>query len=423
MAGRCEITVEYGMRPILPLFLFLAGCAVPPAPPVADDIPVMFRVIPVGGTGGGFGEASDTVVLPASTAKILTAVAVLEEGDASRRFVTRLCRNADALVLVGGGDPALDVEDLLALALAAGDGLSGERRFLYAPAETLGPVHKDQPATAAYNPVLARLMVAEGAYRGARSEGGGAWTVPGGAPAPTEEGVDWYAHPDPPRQAADLLRSYARGLGASLPEPGPAASAHCEREVARHESDDLEGLVREMLWTSSNPMAELLGRTVLEATDPTGWLRRNHPDLPSLTVGNFSGLDPEARVTPEEMARFLAMQVDQLQGSPGMPAILTPAGWDGGLRTRFREPPLALSLWAKTGTMHYGVGLAGYLLVPEKGLHAIAFYAFDAEERAAYNAMLPNPDAAAEDRAKAWVARARQAIDRKVRETFQRLSE
>ncbi len=416
------------MRPILSLFLllFLAGCAAPPPAPAlpgVDDIPVMFHAMPVEDTGGGFGEGADTPVLPASTVKLLTAVAVLAQGDAAQRFVTRLCRNGETVLLAGGGDPALDVEDLLAMALGAGEGLTGARRFLYAPAETLGPVHKGQPSTAAYNPVLARLMVAEGAYRGVRLAGGGVRTVPAGAPAPAEDGTEWYAHPDPPRQAADLLRGYARGLGAALPAPRPAASVRCERELARHASDPLESLVREMLWTSSNPMAELLGRTVLGATDPKPWLRRTHPDLTALEAGNFSGLDSDARVTPRAMARFLALQAARLEGFRGLPAILTPAGWDGGLRNRFREPPLALSLWAKTGTMHYGVGLAGYLLVPDKGLHAIAVYAFDAKARAAYDATLPDPDAAAEERAKAWIVLARQAVDRKVREAFDRLSQ
>jgi len=412
------------MRFLLPLFLMLAGCAAPAPPPpqTTGDIPVSFDVVPVGRPSGGFGDASDRPVLPASTLKIITATAVLVEGDPHRRFLTRLCRTGGDLVLIGESDPALDVEDLLALALAADRDLSGAQRFLYAPDGVFGPVHESQPATAAYNPVLAGLMVAEGAYRGSRPHAGGAWTVPAGAPFPPDVGTDWYAHPDPPRQAADLLRGYALGLGVALPEPQPASAAACERELARHRSDPLSALVREMLWTSSNPMAELLGRAVLDKKNPTDWLARRHPGLADIKVGNFSGLDPQARVTARAMARFLAAEALASGDGPKLPALLTPAGWDGGLKNRFKEPPLALSLWAKTGTMHYGVGLAGYLLVPGKGLHAIAAYAFDAEKRAAYDALLPDPNPEAEERAKAWIRRARNAIDGKIHEVFQRLS-
>ena len=79
-----------------------------------------------------------------------------------------------------------------------------------------------------------------------------------------------------------------------------------------------------------------------------------------------------------------------------------------------QEPPLGLTVWAKTGTMQFGVGLAGYMMVPGKGLHAIALYAFDEEKRAAYDAVVLDPPPALEAEARDWRNRARAAIDHQI---------
>lgn len=361
-------------------------------------------------------------MLPASTAKLVTALAVLDTLSPDRAFHTRVCRNGDTVALIGGGDPAFDVEDLLGLALTAKEAMAGATALTYAPAEAAGPIQPNQPGDAAYNPRLAMLMVAEGAYRGHRSEGGTGWTVPPGAPVPAKPGTDWFAHPDPPKQAADLFRAYAAGMGVALPEPVPA-EARCRTEIARHESAPVYELVREMLWTSSNPMAELLGRLALKETDPSAWLKAEHAGIDGFALTNFSGLDAEARLTPRAMARLLASEANRsIVGIP-FPAFLTPAGWDGGLKRRMLEPPLALMLWAKTGTLHYGAGLAGYLLVPGKGMYALAVYAFDEEARAAYDAVVQNPPQGMETDAHDWRRRARAEIDRTVLEIYRRLSD
>ncbi len=360
-------------------------------------------------------------MLPASTAKLVTALAVLDTLSPDRAFYTRVCRNGDTVTLIGGGDPAFDVEDLFGLAMTAKDAMTGATALTYAPADASGPIQPKQPAEAAYNPRLAALMVGEGAYRGHLPEAGKGWTVPPGAPVPGRPGTDWYAHPDPPKQAADLFRAYAAGMGVDLPEPVPT-EARCRTEIARHESPPVYELVREMLWTSSNPMAEMLGRLALKDVNPGSWLKAEHPEITGFALTNYSGLDAAARLTPRAMARLLASEAERsIVGIP-FPAFLTPAGWDGGMKRRMQEPPLALMLWAKTGTMHYGAGLAGYLLVPGKGIYAVAVYAFDEEARAAYDAVVLDPPEEMEVAARDWRRRARAEIDRTVLEIHRRLS-
>ena len=410
------------MRATLAVLLALAACAAPPKPETAVATAPVFHVIKVGADDPGFGEGSDRPVLPASTVKLITAAAALEAAPLETRFRTRVCRNGDTVALIGGGDPSLDVEDLLALAQAARGGADEAVRFTYGPAGSTGRVRENQPHDAAYNPTVADLMVAEGAYRGHRGANGFGWTVPAEAPLPDTVGTDWYAHPDPPRQAANLFRQYLIGLGLRVPTPEPADSKRCDRLLARHDSDTLGALIREMLWTSSNPMAEIIGRYALAANDPSAWLARRHPDLAGFKLHNFSGLDESARLTARAMATFLARHMGEA-GQGGLPpALLTPAGWDGGLRARMTEPPLALSVWAKTGTMNYGAGLAGYMLVPEKGLYAFATYVFDDAARAAYDRQVSSRPGSANALNTAWIADARAAIDRTVRVLFDRLS-
>ncbi|MEQ9487406.1 MAG: D-alanyl-D-alanine carboxypeptidase [Alphaproteobacteria bacterium] len=408
------------MRLLIFLCLVLSACAGAPVEQSPPPIAVSYHVVAVDDAADSFGDGSDRPVLPASTAKLMTALAVLDFAPPNATFKTHLCRNGDTLALLGGGDPSFDVEDMLALAMKAQDDLDGVTAFTYAPAGLYGSINSRQPADAAYNPQLAHLMVAEGAYRGHRAEDGSGWTVPDGAPIPAEPGTDWYAHSDPPRQAADLFRFYAQGLGIDLPAPQPG-EIECDRLIARQDSPPLSALVGEMLWTSSNPMAEMLGRFTLGVPDAGQWLEFRHPEISGFALTNFSGLDAASRLTPRAMATLLATEAGRVAGDTPFPAMLTPAGWDGGLKHRMQEPPLALAVWAKTGTMQYGVGLAGYLMVPGKGLHAVALYAFDEEKRRVYDAAVLDPSPEMEADAKAWRDRARAAIDATAGQIYERL--
>lgn len=422
---RLKTVVQARATILLLSILVLSSCAqkplpetpTPQTPPVT---PIAWHAVHVE-SGREVGQGAAWPMLPASTAKLVTALAVLDTVPSDLTFTTRVCRNGDAVALIGRGDPAFDVEDLFGLALNAKEAMTGAQALTYAPVEASGPIQPKQPGDAAYNPHLAGLMVAEGAYRGHLSKDGIGWTVPPGAPVPGRTGTDWFAHPDPPRQAVDLFRAYAAGLGVDLPTPEPG-EGRCQQEIARHESAPVSDLVREMLWTSSNPMAEMLGRAALGQDNPMAWLIERHPEITGFSLTNFSGLDAEARLTPRAMARLLAKNADRFVAGVPFPALLTPAGWDGGLKRRMLEPPLALNVWAKTGTMHFGAGLAGYMLVPGKGMVAVAVYAYDEEARAAYDAVVKDPPAEMEIAAGEWRRRARAEIDRTMLQIYRSVS-
>jgi len=346
-------------------------------------------------------------MLPASTAKLLAAMAAFDRLSPDHRFATRVCETDAGLVLIGGGDPLLGVDGMMSLALQTHRSGAVQRgmRIYHYPGFDEGHIDPIQPPHAPYNPRLSDLMVAEGAYRAFRD-----WSLPAGAPPLGYRGnPKWWAHPDPTAQAVGLFADFLSGMGHWVEPSVGAASDDCPVEVARHESEPVSGLIREMLWTSSNAMAELVGRAAVGANDPTIWLTQRYGGTGGLDLPNFSGLTSEARVNAFAMARLLSFV---WQDHPEFAAALTPAGWDGSLRNRLREEATGLRIWAKTGSMNYGVGLAGYAF-PQGGTPvAFAIYAFDEDAREAYDIVAADPPRSAEAAAQEWNSAARRRIDR-----------
>lgn len=76
--------------------------------------------------------ASDQALAPASTQKLITAIAAVELLGPDYRFTTRVLRSGDTLILRGEGDPDLQLDDLHALvdAVVASGQAEGIRRIL-----------------------------------------------------------------------------------------------------------------------------------------------------------------------------------------------------------------------------------------------------------------------------------------------------
>lgn len=424
------------------------GAAPPPAPEVGSD---QLGLLMLRLSDGHIVAAhrADAAFIPASTAKVATAIAARDALPATHRFVTRLCAAAppDAagrveggVALVGGGDPTADLDDWLTLAMrarAAGLRLV-DGPYLADPGAVpaLAPIAPAQPADAAYNPPISGLMVAEGAHRVERRADGRAWFAPdlGETPPIDAASDDWLPVADPTHAAAALFRMLAAPLGVRLPTPARgslhgANAAACPVELARVESEVRDAVVAAVLETSSNPAAELLGLAAAAARGeaPTGLraaaagtaqhLRAVLADVDwsHFLLPNHSGLSAEARATPRQMVALLSYAYARpLSRDPAerpLPALLTPGGWAGALAQRYDDPATVVRLWAKTGTMHYGVGLVGYLLGRDGEMYAFAAYASDFQRRAAYDRVAADPPEAEEAEARAWDRAARAAID------------
>ncbi len=396
---------------------------------------------------------ADEAFLPASTAKLATAVAALEILGAEHRFETSLRLAGDRLYLVGGGDPLLAVEDLMSLARAAAD--AGVRRARFHYDDSLLPhtaeIDGGQSGRATYNAGVSALSLSFNRRRlvwGAKPGGGlAALALPGGDLAPlraalgngealfhrleTPDGPTWSVTAgrpgrtwlpvrQPSRFAAGLFRELAamQGLALTEPEAGPAPAD--ARPVALHKGARLVDIAALSLQYSNNLVAELVGlgaaRKLAGRPDSLpASAARLQAELDRRIGGGgdwlldrHSGLSSLSRASPRRMAALLRYADGRRYGGRSFASLLPISGWKGSLAGWEDEPALAFRVWAKTGTMYYGRGLAGFLYTASGRRLAFALYTSDLDERRRLDALGPEPDAEEKERADAWLARARE---------------
>ncbi len=376
-------------------------------------------------------RAPDDPLPPASTAKLLTAEAALEVLGPEHRFTTELLTTGPVVngvlrgdvVLRGGGDPDLQVPDLLELATALPR--AGIKRIegrlvvddsLLPHPSSIGA--DDFPPDDAYNAGIGALTVGFDRVRlrwRRDPDGSGAveaWTIPplaeaGIALAPPRalprgavaSEVDprgrstWLlAHERPAAgsidlpvrdsglQAGALFRAFSARLGARLPPPVRGTPAGPLQRLAAHESRPLVGMVGDMLRYSNNQMAELIGLATsrrlaghgldLEASAAAvlGYLEAEIPALkaPAAILPNHSGLAGGARLTARQLVALLAHGLGDRPDVPSLAPLLPTGGFDGTLDRRFDGAAQVLDVWAKTGTLDGVSTLAGYLLDPDR---------------------------------------------------------
>jgi D-alanyl-D-alanine carboxypeptidase/D-alanyl-D-alanine-endopeptidase (penicillin-binding protein 4) len=410
---------------------------------------------------------ADLTLIPASTAKLATAAVALDVLGPEHRFRTELLATGTIdegvlrgdLILKGGGDPSLDVADLLELVVRLE--MSGiryvEGRFLIddLALPRLSEIEPTQPGEAPYNPGIGALSLAfnrvQVAWRGggsmrvatlpplaeARFRGAPPSLLPPGGielMSADGDGVVWrIANRGGGRQEASLpvkdpglhtggvFRWLAFAQGIEVGPPQRAPTPPDARLLAVHDSVPLRRLLRDMLVYSNNVMAELIGLStagrlgdVSSGLDAAGALLVGHlarmmpeVDWRGAALGNHSGLDGAARMTPRQLAAIL----HHGWHSHALPALLAAGGWSGTLTNRFADSDQALRVWAKTGTMHYGSALAGYLF--SDGVRPLIFVTMvsDLGARAAYDDALPHPGRRAEAAAQGWSSRARALQD------------
>lgn len=329
---------------------------------------------------------ADAPGLPASTLKLITALGALDRLGPEHRFATRLMTSGTVggdgtlvgdVILVGGGDPLLDLDGLMHLAWALrGEGvrrLDG-RLIVDDRALPLLPfVNAQQPIDAGYNAGIGALSLAFNRAERLPLAGGRSLTLP----PLVERGPAWRRLPadrpavvpvqDPGMHAARVFRHLADALGIDLPEPVRLPPAEGVRLVAEVESRPLRDLVQAMLLYSNNQVAEIVGLAATgEATLAASAaamvtpIRRELPaiDWVGFAMTNHSGLDGQARATPRQLMAVLRLAEQRHD----VIALLPAAGWSGSLASRFREEDTALRIWAKTGSLDFASALVGYVL-------------------------------------------------------------
>ena len=381
------------------------------------------------------GEGADTPVPPASVTKMVTALYGLEHLGPDYRFRTEVLVTGPVLngivqgdlILAGGGDPTLDTDRLAALAArlaAAGvKGITG-RFGVYAGAlPFIRQIDADQPAFVSYNPAIAGLnlnfnrvhfswrrrdsgyalamdarsdavvppvtmavmQVVERevplfAYvQGARTD---EWTVARGALG--REGSRWLPVRRPATYAAEVFAWCAAAQGLSLPTAQDLDLRPEGTVLASDQSVALSEVLRDMLLYSTNLIAECVGlatsdlRTLVQSgAAMTQWA---HAALGAQAqFVDHSGLEAASFTTAADMVRVLV-------AAPGLPQgnILPDLLRDVGMRDDKGKVIAghAVQVRAKSGTLNFVSGLAGYIMPPGGRQLAFAIYAADVPRRA-----------------------------------------
>ena len=381
-------------------------------------------------------------------------------------------RLAGDLYLVGGGDPFLDTDDLSGLAqqlrargIAAIDGALSYDDGLLASTDE---INAGQPIPAQYNPGVGALSVnfnrIHVSWQQSRSVGGVialAKAVSEGMEMP----VDWVSFDPAPAETDPRAGFVYAGFGGGerwlvsqrLSEPGslwlpvrtpavhtatvfarlldrhgiavstPVAGTRPAGAtiVARHLSVPLLEIAEQVLRYSNNLSAELVG--LMASRQLTGtpmsiaassqtlaqWFAAQVPDADwgGFRTDNHSGLSTSARVTPRQMATVLRYAWPQSYGGQRFFDLLRPVSWEDALNQDRPADTPPLEVRAKTGTVYYGSGLAGYLTTTGGRTLGFVVFVSDIAERLALDAVRDRRFLAPPQGGRGWLTRAR-ALER-----------
>jgi len=431
------------------------GAAIPPRPPGRTG-----HILMDAATGAVLdSSAADDAFIPASTTKSATALVTLSTLAPTTRFLTRVHGTGPLeggtlggdLILVGGGDSALDTADLAQLAKALR--AKGVRRvagsFLVAGVD--GPradvLNPNQPLQANYNPAIGPLCLnfnrvlmrwRKGAGRrtldaiahadgrsipagsiGARAGGNPyhslvgsreVWTIP--AQDMAQDGERWYPVRRPALYAAAVFRDLCAAEGIAMPEARETGALPTDAPLALHRSDVVFAQIKKMMRYSNNLSAEMLGiaaaqrigATPLTVADAgaatTGWLRDQGIVRGDAMLENHSGLSSNSRIAPRQMADILRAGHERYgSGFVGLHTQGKLRGSGAGL------PPYTLR--SKTGTMHFVRCLAGFLEVDGR-MAIFAIFSVEDGRRAALDAAYAPYEDRRPPGARPWL---RQALD------------
>jgi D-alanyl-D-alanine carboxypeptidase/D-alanyl-D-alanine-endopeptidase (penicillin-binding protein 4) len=330
-------------------------------------------------------RGAGNLATPASTAKLLTATALLAVRDADDRLTTRVLAGSrpGEVVLVGAGDPTLS---------AAKPGtptpFAGAARL----SDLAAQLRKTSPAK------ITRVVIDTTRFSGPQTASG--WDpgdVDGGFVAPIAALMSDVGRVDPADKSVrspvpDLAagRAFAARLGLPADAVTRGRAKAGATVLAQVTSAPLSVLIEQMLLESDNVLAEALARQVAIAEKLSASfagaadavrrvLGRIGVPTAGLHMTDGSGLSPLDKVSPAALVAVLraVASVDH----PALHALvpgLPVGGYDGTLDERYLAGPSAVaagSVRAKTGTLNGVSSLAGIVADSDGRLLVFAFLA------------------------------------------------
>lgn len=386
-------------------------------------------------------HAPATGLPPASVAKALTASYALDLLGPDHRFETRLLATGGIkdgivqgdLILAGGGDPTLDTDALATLAAsmkAAGvKSVLGEFQVWGGALAFAPEIDVEQPAHVGYSPAVsglnlnynrvhfewrrngsnyivnmdARSAAHRPAVQFARMDvvarslpvytyddrsGRDDWTVARGALG--DGGSRWLPVRKPELYAGEVFQTFARTQGVSLNAPVPLSALPEGAEVvAVQESAPLEVILYDMLKWSTNLTAEAVGMAASKArtgavpaslkasaAEMNAWAKEKIGAV-DMALVDHSGLGGDSRVSGMDM--MLALKT--VRPLLGLKPLLKPFAMRDSQRRIVDDHPLKVN--AKTGTLNFVSGLAGFVDLPDGTELVFAIFCADVERREA----------------------------------------
>ena len=308
----------------------------------------------------GPGDSARQVGTPASTLKLLTAIAVLDTFESPERLVTSVMLDpaADRVVLTGGGDTTLTTDR------APGSSAPSLAELARSTARAIGRAGIDRVALG-YDSSLFTGPSASPEWEPTYVSSGviapvTALMTDDGRVSPDSESREV----EPDRAAAERFASLLDEQGIAVRgDPAPSSSVGLD-VIAEVRSEPVVDLVEGMLRDSDNQLAESLGRLAAlryglpasfeGASDALVATAQTHGvTMDQARVFDASGLSRDNRLSPLMLVEALhaaAVDPDLVPILTGLPV----AGFDGTLADRYDQPPSmrgAGLVRAKTGTL------------------------------------------------------------------------
>lgn len=396
---------------------------------------------------------------PASVTKVITALYALETLGAEHQFQTRLIGTGPVkqgvlqgdLILAGGGDPSLDTDTLegLAQSLAEQGVTAITGRFLVygGVLPYVDAIDGGQPVQVGYSPAISGIALN---YNRVFLE----WKIVSGAPQLTldarsitrrppvqfatvelserlgpvydfdgkggrdrwslaksalkQDGGRWLPVRQPELYAAEVFKWLANEYGVRLPASQKTTSRPKGTNLAIHRSAPLLELLRGMLKYSTNVTAEMVGLSASLARgtyvaslaasgrEMAAWAEEKL-HMQGAKFVDHSGLSAASRLPARALVKGLAAAQSHRQLQP----ILKEVGIKDAKGRPVQDHPLKVV--AKTGTLNYVSGLAGYIDRPDNEHLAFAIFSADLDIRAT----LTRAERERPRGARSWNARAR----------------
>ncbi|MGY2083029.1 D-alanyl-D-alanine carboxypeptidase/D-alanyl-D-alanine endopeptidase [Blastococcus sp. SYSU DS0539] len=333
-----------------------------------------------------FDEDAAAPLTPASTAKLLTAAAVLTTLDPGETLETRVVSGAapGEVVLVGGGDPTLSRTE-------PSQTYPGAATMADLATQVVGALPAGTPVT--------RVVVDSSLFTGPLTASGwGAGDAPSSYAAPvTATAVDGArVSPGATARSGQPGIDAGAALADALGAPGAAVvlgqAPAGATTLGAVQSAPVVRLVEQALAMSDNVLAEALARQVALARDePASFdgaaqavvdaLEEAGLDVSGVTLADGSGLSREDSVTAELLTALVRGAADGSLGeASGLLAGLPVAGYDGTLADRGDDDPATApgTVRAKTGTLLGVHALAGTVVTADGRLLAFTVVADEA---------------------------------------------